>query len=125
MTGLLPCTCSNACQADSACRRPPRFQAHLDAAQDARHPRVHRSAEACASHLGAMVAALASWAHEHNLTSGDLTILIIEPPPSASLPRQPRSGCSQTCGLVFSTIRLGARDGPPAAACTALSPVPR
>ncbi|HEY5985706.1 MAG TPA: hypothetical protein VIV12_04880 [Streptosporangiaceae bacterium] len=99
MTGLLPCICSGNCQADSTCHRPPRFQAHLDAA------RVHKRAEACAGHLGAMVTGLTTWAREHNLTDGNLTVLAIHPPATCPEPRI-LNQVSQTPGLVFSTIRL-------------------
>ena len=60
MTSIRACTCSGACRADRACDGLPRFQAHLDAAQDGQHPRIHMKTEACASHLGTMVAAMAA-----------------------------------------------------------------
>jgi hypothetical protein len=111
MTSIRACTCSSACRADSACDGLPRFQAHLDAAQDGQHPRIHMKTEACASHLGTMVAAMAAWAREEDLAHADLTILIIEPPPRESYAlRQPRRRRAQTSGLVFSTIHLGERD---------------
>lgn len=111
MTSIRACTCSSACRADSACDGLPRFQAHLDAAQDSQHPRIHMKTEACASHLGTMVAAMAAWAREEDLAHADLTILIIEPPPRESYARrQPRRRRAQTSGLVFSTIHLGERD---------------
>lgn len=107
MTSIRACTCSSACRADSACDRLPCFQAHLDAAQDAQHPRIHMRTEACASHLGTMVAALATWAREKDLAHAELTILIIEPPARESHARRPsRHGRAQTSGLVFSTIKL-------------------
>jgi hypothetical protein len=106
MTGLLPCTSSDTCQTDTACHRPPRFQAHLDAPQHAQRPRVRRRTEACASHLGAMVQAMTIWAREQELADGDLTILTINPSSGASRPGQPHSD-TQTSGLVFSTIHLG------------------
>lgn len=112
MTSIRACTCSNACRADSACDRLPRFQAHLDAAQDTQHPRIHLKTEACASHLGTMVAGMAAWAREKHLAQAELTILIIEPPPRENYARrQSRRGRAQTSGLVFSTIHLGG--GPP------------
>jgi hypothetical protein len=107
MTGLQPCTCSSACQADHTCRRLPRFQAHLDAAQDAQRLPIHRRIEACANHLGTMVVTMTTWAREHNLTNAHLTILAIEPPLRESYPRQPdHRDCAQTSGLVFSIIYL-------------------
>jgi hypothetical protein len=111
MTSIRACTCSSACRADSACDGLPRFQAHLDAAQDGQHPRIHMKTEACASHLGTMVAAMAAWAREEDLAHADLTILIIEPPPRESYAlRQPRRRRAQTSGLVFSIIHLGERE---------------
>lgn len=108
MTSILSCTCSSFCQADSACRRSPRFQAHLDAAQDAHRPPIHRRIEACASHLGTMVVVMTAWAREQELTNADLTILIIEPPTRESYSRQqPQHSRAQTSGLVFSIIHLG------------------
>jgi hypothetical protein len=105
---MVPCTCSSACQTDSTCARRPCFQAHLDAVQDARHPRIHRRAEACADHLGTMVVAMTTWAREQDLTDADLTVLAIEPPPCESYPRQRQQyDCAQTSGLVFSIIHLG------------------
>lgn len=104
MFSILPCMCSSFCQADSTCDRRPHFQAHLDA----QHPRIHRSTEACASHLGAMVVAMTTWAREQDLTSADLTVLTIEPPPPEDRSRQQSpSGRVHTRGLVFSTIHLG------------------
>jgi hypothetical protein len=108
MTGILPCMCSSACQADRACTRLPRFQAYLDAARDARHPRIHRRTEACANHLGTMVVAMTSWAREQDLTNADLTILTVEPPPWESYFRQHQQrDYARTSGLVFSIIHLG------------------
>ena len=107
MTSIRACTCSNACRADSACDRLPCFQAHLDAVQGTQHRRIHLRTEACASHLGTMVTALATWAREKDLADAELTILIIEPPVRASdAQRQSRHGRAQTSGLVFSTIKL-------------------
>jgi hypothetical protein len=107
MTSIRACTCANACRADSACDRLPRFQAHLDATQDTQHPRIHMKTEACASHLGTMVAAMAAWAREKDLAHAELTVLIIEPPSREGGARRPsRRGRTQTSGLVFSTIQL-------------------
>lgn len=119
MTGLMPCTCSENCQADSTCHRPPRFQVYLDAAQHPQPLRIRRRTEACACHLGVVVAAMTTWAHEHHLTDGDLTILTIDPPPSTShLGQQRHPGGARTSGLVFSVIQLDAHDGLPAQAHT-------
>ncbi len=114
MTGIQPCTCSSACRANSTCNRLPRFQAHLDAAQDAQHPPIHMRTEACASHLGVMVVAMTTWAREQDLTNADLTILTIEPPPRESYPRQQaHRSYAQTSGLVFSIIHLGEHESVP------------
>ena len=103
MTGILPCTCSRACRADSTCVRLPRFQARLDA----QHPRIRWRTEACANHLGIMVAGLTAWARQQDLTGAELTILTIEPPPRESYPRtQRRRYFTQTSGFIFSVIHL-------------------
>jgi hypothetical protein len=107
MTGLLLCTCFGTCQADRTCQLPSRFQARLDTAPHAPSPRVCRRTEACASHFGAMIAAITNWAREHDLSGGDLTIFAIDPPPGASTPGQPpRHGTALAPGLAFSTIPL-------------------
>jgi hypothetical protein len=103
MTGILPCTCSRACRADSTCVRRPRFQARLDA----QHPRIRWRTEACANHLGVMVAGLTAWAREQDLTGAELTILTIEPPPRENYPRTQRHRYfTQTSGFIFSVIHL-------------------
>jgi len=110
MSSIVPCTCSRSCQADSDCVRVPRFQAHLDV----RCPRIHKSAAACADHLGTMVIALTTWAREQDLADAELTILAIGPPPRENHPRQAASAaCVQTCGFVFSTIHLTRQDAVP------------
>lgn len=119
MTGLLLCMCPNACQADSACHFPPRFQAHLDAPQNAQRPRIRRRTNACARHLETMVVAITTWAHEQQLTNGDLTILAIEPPPRVGHPWQELgSARTQTSGFAFTTIHLGAQERTPATCVT-------
>lgn len=103
MFSILPCMCSRFCQADSTCDHMPRFQVHLDA----QNPELHRSVEACASHLGTMVVDLTSWARERHLANADLTVLTIAPPPREGHPRrQSHPGYVQTSGFVFSTIHL-------------------
>jgi hypothetical protein len=122
MTGILPCTCSSACRAVSACDRPPRFQARLVAARNAQHPRIHGRTEACACHLGVMVVAMTTWAREQALTNADLTILTIEPPARESYPGRRRyRSHAQTSGLVFSIIHLGEPESMPANAPPASS----
>ena len=112
MFSILPCTCSRFCQADSTCDRLPRFQVYLDA-QD---PLVHRIAEACASHLGAMVVALTTWARERRLAAADLTVLAIAPPHGESdHRRESHPRYEETSGFVFCTIHLHDQGGIPAA----------
>lgn len=111
MTGILLCTCSNTCQADSTCDHLPSFQVRLDAPADARRPRIQRSTEACGAHLGTMVVAMTAWAREQDLTVADLTILTIAPPSNDSDPSpRPHRGCAQTSGFIFSIIHLGEQD---------------
>ena len=108
MTGILPCTSSSACRAVSACDRLPRFQAHLIAARNSQHPRIHRRTEACAYHLGVMVVAMTAWAREQELTNATVAILAIEPPARESYPgRSWHRRRAQTSGLVFSIIHVG------------------
>jgi hypothetical protein len=115
MTGIMPCTCSSVCRADSTCTRLPRFQARLDAAQDAQRPRIRWRTEACANHLGVMVTALTTWAREQDLTNAELTILTIEPPPRESYPRKQRHRYfTQTSGFIFSIIHLDEPESAPA-----------
>jgi hypothetical protein len=107
MTALLSCDCSDSCQVDTTCRRPPRFQAHLDATERVQHRPIHRYTEACANHLGAMVHAMTTWAREQELTEGDLTIVTLDPPLGGrQLGRQPHRSGTQRSGLIFSVIPL-------------------
>jgi hypothetical protein len=46
-----------------------------------------------------MVTTMTTWAREHGVTDGELTILAIEPPTTGP--------AALTSGLVFSTIHLG------------------
>jgi hypothetical protein len=113
MTSILLCTCSGACQVDGTCARLPRFQAYLDTAQNAMHPRIHRCIEACANHLGTMAVAMATWAREQDLTHADLVILAIEPPLHETYfgPQHRHRGYAQTSGFVFSVIHLSELEG--------------
>lgn len=112
MFNILPCTCSRFCQADSTCDRLPRFQVYLDA----QHPKLHKSAEACATHLGTMVITMTTWARKQQLADADLTVLTMAPPPRESYPgRQSHPSHVETSGFVFSTIHLQYQDTMPAA----------
>jgi hypothetical protein len=112
MFSILPCMCSHFCQADSTCDRSPRFQVYLEA----RHPKIHRSAEACASHLGTMVIAMTMWAREQQIADADLTVLTIAPPSRESRPRrQSRPSYVETSGFAFSIIHLRDQGTIPAA----------
>jgi hypothetical protein len=108
MIALRACIYSDTCQADAACHHPPRFQIYLDAPRRPQQSPIRRRSQACASHLGIAVQAMASWARAQHLTDGDLTVLTIDPPPGPDyLGHQPRCGHSQTSGLIFSVIPLG------------------
>lgn len=105
MTSIHSRTQPGACQADRRCQRAPCFQARLEAGDGPQ--RVSRSAEACASHFGDMVQALAAWAYAHDLTDGQLTVLAIDPPPAGPCPGA-RVGLRERAGhgFAFSTIEL-------------------
>jgi len=100
-----PGTRPRACQAASACERPPRFQARLEAAGEAQP--VRKNAEACAGHLTELVRVLTAWARDHDLTEGQLTVLAIDPPSSDSCRLGPDDlDPPQVQGFVFCTIPL-------------------
>jgi hypothetical protein len=108
MTYSLPATCLYVCQAEAECDSPPSFQARLDGARDEQQPRVHVETDSCARHLGEMVVAMTKWANDHHLTSGDLTVLAIDPPNERNnLLTGPRQNWPQNKGFVFTTMRLG------------------
>ena len=105
MTYPLPPVQLHACQADSTCGHPPRFQARLEA-MDGAQP-VRRNDEACAGHLTDMVQALTTWAHDHHLTEGQLTVLVIDRSFNGySLPTLVGHDQPETMALAFGTIRL-------------------
>src|SRR5580693_6368993 len=70
------CTPMTACDADRRCRHVACFQVQLEASQP---EQAHRQAFACAYHVADVIEALRSWAREHDLTGGQLTVLAIEP----------------------------------------------
>jgi len=95
---------STACAGDPRCGHPACFQIQLEASQP---QEAYRQALACAYHVADVVEALRTWAREHDLAGGQLTILAIEP---AAGGRQPggTSG-SKSAALrefAFSTIPL-------------------
>ena len=95
----------HACQAGRACERPPRFQARLEAVNGTQP--VRKNAEACAAHLTDMVQALTTWARDHDLTEGQLTVLAVDPPSSGSCLLAPVDhDRPQMLSFAFSTIRL-------------------
>jgi hypothetical protein len=67
---------SAACDADSRCGHAACFQVQLEASQP---QQAYRQALACAYHVADVIEALRSWAREHDMAGGQLTILAIEP----------------------------------------------
>lgn len=67
---------SAACDADPRCRHGACFQVQLEALPP---QQAHRQALACAYHVADIIEAVRGWAREHDLASGHLTILAIEP----------------------------------------------
>ncbi len=74
----------HACQASGPCTGMPCFHIRLDAPAW-RRP-AHRDAAACPSHLGEVVCGLASWAHDHGLRGGQVTVLAVNPNPASAPP---------------------------------------
>jgi hypothetical protein len=96
---------AHTCHADSACARPARFQAYLDAA-DSTGP-VHRDEEACSEHLGDMVQALTSWARGRQLSHAQLRVFAIDRPGEGSTLAGPAGAAGpDTLSLAVSTIPL-------------------
>jgi len=96
---------AHACQVDSTCGRPPRFEARLEAVSGTQP--VRKDAEACAGHLTEMVQNLTTWARGHHLTDGQLTVLAIDPPFTGSCLLAPADhDRPEMRGFAFSTIRL-------------------
>ena len=83
-----------ACQSGTPCEAAPRFQAILET-RTGTSP-VCIASQACAAHIGAIVQGLTTWAHHHDITEGQITVLTID----LVLPYvEPQ-------GLVFCTIPL-------------------
>ena len=83
-----------ACQSGTACQAAPRFQALLET-------RIGTSlaciaSQGCAAHIGTIVQGLTVWAHEHDITEGQLAVLTIDPVPPGTEPQ----------GLIFWIIPL-------------------
>jgi hypothetical protein len=99
----LPLTTCQSNQGGRRCGRVPRFQAQLEA--EAQPWQVRRSADACADHLGDVVQALTDWARDHDLTTGQVTVLAVDPAAGARQAACP--GTPSLTGFAFSTIPLG------------------
>src|ERR1035438_4237138 len=86
------------CQANSLvgrrCSRVPCFQARLVASAPSRQ--VRRNAAACADHLGDVVHALTGWGRDHQLTAGQVPVLVLDPAtaPAAAEAAKPRPAAS-------------------------------
>jgi hypothetical protein len=102
---LLTCTRLDTCQADSHCTHPSCFQAWLEG-YGYQQRRIRKDAESCASHLGRIVQMLSTWAAEHHLADGRVTVLAIDPRPSVVT--------HSALGLLIGTIpvKTGSRSGP-------------
>ena len=104
MASFIPIS-ADTCQSPCRCRRAPCFQVRLEARS---HPRpVRRSGQACASHIVDLVQTLTSWAHEHDLSCGQITVLAIERRPNISQPHgaEPPPALTRPA-FPFSTIPL-------------------
>jgi hypothetical protein len=83
----------------------PYFQVQLDAS---RPRQAHRQADACVYHVPDVIEALRSWAGEHDLVDGQLTILAIEPAAGGRMPVKPGGlDGHELRGFAFSKIPLG------------------
>jgi hypothetical protein len=83
-----------ACQSGAACPAAPLFQALLET-RTGTSP-ICIAAQACEAHIGAIIQGLTAWAHDHEITEGQLAVLTIDP-------AQPST---ETQGLVFWIIQL-------------------
>ena len=89
-----------ACDADPRCGHAACFQVQLEASLP---ERAYRQALACAYHVADVIESLRSWAREHDLAGGQLTILAIEPAAGA---HQAGSETAALREFAFSTIPL-------------------
>ena len=83
-----------ACQSGTVCQAAPWFQALLET-RTGTSP-VCVASQACAAHIGAIVQGLRVWAHEYDITEGQIAVLTIDPVPFDTEPQ----------GLVFWIIPL-------------------
>jgi hypothetical protein len=83
-----------ACQSGTVCQAAPWFQVLLET-RTGTSP-VCVASQACAAHIGAIVQGLTVWAHDHDITEGQIAVLTIDP---VSLNTEPQ-------GLVFWIIPL-------------------
>jgi hypothetical protein len=83
-----------ACQSGTACQAAPRFQALLETRTGASPLSI--TSQGCADHIGAIVQGLTGWAHDHDITEGQIAVLTIDPVPLDTEPQ----------GLVFWVIPL-------------------
>jgi len=83
-----------ACQSGTVCQAAPWFQALLET-RTGTSP-VCVASQACAAHIGAIVQGLTVWAHDHDITEGQIAVLTIDPVPLNTEPQ----------GLVFWIIPL-------------------
>lgn len=65
------------CQAGHDCARPACFRCLLEARSGSRPAR--RELLACATHLGAIVVTLTTWAQERRLAGAKVTVLAVDP----------------------------------------------
>jgi hypothetical protein len=89
---------SAACDADPRCGHAACFQVQLEASQP---EQAYRQAFACAYHVADVIEALRSWAREHDLAGGQLTVLAIEPAAGGH-----QAGSAALREFAFSTIPL-------------------
>ena len=66
-----------ACQSGTPCEAAPWFQALLET-RTSTSP-VCIASQACAAHIGAIVQDLTTWAHHHDITEGQITVITIDP----------------------------------------------
>jgi hypothetical protein len=93
------------CAARPPCPGPPCFLIEFHAPPGSQCD--GRGAAACPGHLGEVVCDVATWAHEHGLDDGEVTVLAIDRSPVS---RSPAGSREAGQGFVFGSIRLGPAD---------------